>query len=258
VKADDDIRHRHGRARRDGLAWSCPGRLQRLRPLLGVALALLIGLAPRVAGADAPKPPPPRPVAFQWDGAKQNLYVNLAFRDAVDAEIQGKLGRGLPTTIVFTGAIYRPGAEQPLSTTAQTCRITWHVWDEVYLIEVVRPGSTRLERSLNLNGVLRRCAEVGGATPARWLLAGTSAQIPLGVPVFLRGKVQVNPISPDVLQKIRRWVSRPSGTGLAAPGDALFSTFTGLFLQRVGVAERELDILTAVQTPSVAPEPAAR
>jgi len=256
VKAVDDIRH--GRARRGGPLRPRPGGPPWPRSLVGVALAALIGIAPRAAGADARRPPPPRPVAFQWDSAKQNLYVSLAFRDAVDAEIQDKLGRGLPTTIVFTGAIYRPGAEQPLSTTAQTCRITWHVWDEVYLIEVVRPGSTRLERSLNLNGVLRRCAEVGGATPTRWLLAGTSAQIPLGVPVFLQGKVQVNPVSPDVLQKIRRWVSRPSGTGLAAPGDALFSTFTGLFLQRVGAAERELDILTVVQTPSVAPEAAAR
>ncbi len=223
------------------------------RFLVGVVLALLVGLGPRPARADAPKPPPPRPVAFQWDSAKQNLFVSLAFRDAVDAEIQGKLGRGLPTTIVFTGAIYRPGVEQPLSTTAQSCRITWHVWDEVYQIEVVRPGTTRLERSLNLNGVLRRCAEVGGSTAARWLLAGTSAQIPVGVPLYLQGKVQVNPVSPDVLQRIRRWVSRPSGTGIAAPGDALFSTFTGLFLQRVGAAERELEILTTVQTPAVAP-----
>ncbi|MBN2194535.1 MAG: hypothetical protein JW751_17085 [Polyangiaceae bacterium] len=181
--------------------------------------------------------------------------MSLAFRDAVSAQIQEKLGRGLPTTIVFTGAIFRPGVSQPLSTTAQTCRITWHVWDEVYLIEVVRPGSTRLERSLNVNGVLRRCAEVGGTTAARWLLAGTSSQIPPGVPIYLHGKVQVNPVSPDVLQRIRRWVSRPSGTGVAAPGDALFSTFTGLFLQRVGEAERELEILTNVLTPVIPPDP---
>jgi len=255
VKAGDELRSRSRRAGSRGRGrpcWAGPGRR---RSLAGVVLALLFALAPVPARADTPKPPPPRPVAFQWDSGKQNLYVSLAFRDAIDPEIQGKLGRGLPTTIVFTGAIYRPGAEQPVSTTAQTCRITWHVWDEVYQIEVVRPGSTRLERSLNLNGVLRRCAEVGGPTPARWLLAGTSPQVPVGVPLYLQGKVQVNPVSPDVLQKIRRWVSRPSGTGLAAPGDALFSTFTGLFLQRVGAAEREVDILTAVQTPAIAPPP---
>jgi hypothetical protein len=221
-----------------------------------VAAVLLLATAlPGAARADTPKPPPPRPVTFQWDAPKRNLYVNLAFRDAVDAQIRDKLGRGLPTTIVFTGALFRPGAAQPVSTTAQTCRITWHVWDEVYLIEVVRPGSTRLERSLTLNGVLRRCAEVGGSTPARWLLAGTNEQVPFGVPLYLRGKVLVNPVSPEVLQKIRRWVSRPSGTGVAAPGDALFSTFTGLFLQRVGDAERELEILTSVQTPILTPEP---
>lgn len=216
---------------------------------------VLLSLASWPARAEKPPPPVPRAVDFQWDQTRRNLYLGLSFRDVVDAGIREKLGRGLPTTIVFTGAIYRPGMAQPLSTTAQTCHITWHVWDEIYLMEIVRPGFTRTERSLTVGGVLRRCAEVGGTTPARSLLTGTSQQIPLAIPLYLRGKVLVNPVSPDVLQQIRRWVSRPSGTGTAAPGDALFSTFTGLFLQRVGTAERELELLTETRVPSVPPPP---
>ncbi len=66
----------------------------------------------------------------------------------------------------------------------------------------------------------------------------------------MTGKVQVNPVSQEVLQKLRRWVMRPSSTGTAAPGDALFSTFTGLFLQRVGDAERELRFVTVPAIPT--------
>ena len=62
--------------------------------------------------------------------------------------------------------------------------------------------------------------------------------------------MQVNPVSAEVLQRIKRWVSRPSGTSTAAPGDALFSTFTGLFLQRIGNAERELNFTTKSATPT--------
>jgi hypothetical protein len=95
---------------------------------------------------------------------------------------------------------------------------------------------------------MRRCAEV------HRLLTATRDQVPGAGPFVLKAKVQVNPVSDDVLQKIKRWVSRPTGTSTAAPGDALFSTFTGLFLQRVGEAERLLVFATKLIQPTVAPK----
>ncbi len=208
--------------------------------------------------AEKDKAPPRRDAQFQWGPGKKNVYVSVSFRDVIDARILNKLTRGLPTTIVLTAAIYRSGSEKPLSTTAQSCKITWHVWKEVYFVEITRPGGTRVEKTLTANGVLRRCAEVRSSRVQRLLLAGTSSQIPDGVPLFMEGKVQVNPVSPDVLSKIKRWVSRPTGTGTAAPGDALFSTFTGLFLQRIGQAERQLDFTTKVTLPLPPPPPPKR
>jgi hypothetical protein len=196
-------------------------------------------------GALAQEEPPPRDVAFEWNTGKTQLYLDVKFRDAVDAEIRRKLSRGLPTTIVLTAAIYRAGVRDPISTTAQTCKITWHVWDEVYLVELTRPGRSRITPTSTVAGVLRRCAEVVQ------LPAGTAEQIPFGVALYLKAKVHVNPVSAELLQKIKRWVSRPTSTGTAAPGDALFSTFTGLFLQRVGDAERELKFSSKLVLPTV-------
>jgi hypothetical protein len=198
------------------------------------------------------KAPPPRAAHFEWDSSRRLLYVGVSFRDVIDPNIRRKLRRGLPTTIVLTGAIYQPGQPQPVATTAQTCKITWHVWKEMYLIEITRPGFHRLEKTLTLNGVLRRCAEIRSPNVSRLLLAANSSQVSVGVPVYMQAKVQVNPLSEEVLQKIKRWVSRPTGTATAAPGDALFSTFTGLFLQRIGVAERELQFTTHTVVPTVA------
>ena len=187
-----------------------------------------------------------RDVSFEWDADAKLLYLSVSYRDVVDPELQAKLSRGLPTTIVLTAAVYRGGVSQPLSTTAQTCKVTWHVWEEAYQVEITRPGASQQTRwTTTVEGVLRRCAE------ARRLLAGTAAQIPLGTPLFCAAKVQVNPLSPELLQQIKRWVMRPSGTGTAAPSDALFSTFTGLFLQRIGEAERELKFNSKPTLPSV-------
>jgi hypothetical protein len=212
---------------------------------LGLAVVLLLAL-PAAAYAQA-KAVPTRDVLFEWDAEAKLLYLSTGFREVIDPELQAKLSRGLPTTIVLTAAIYRAGAgsAQPLSTTAHTCKVTWHVWEEAYRVEITRPGGSQVRWTTTVEGVLRRCAEV------RRLLAGTAQQIPVNTPLFCSAKVQVNPLSPEVMQKLKLWVLRPSGTGTAAPSDALFSTFTGLFLQRVGEAERELKFNSRTLLPSV-------
>lgn len=215
------------------------GRALRLAALVAAVLWVLARPTPALAD-DAPEP---RTASFEWDAARRELFVSLSFRDVVDDEIRRKLSRGLPTTIVFTGTLYRRGAKQPVSTTVQTCKITWHVWDEAYRLEVTRPDGARTRWTTTIEGVLRRCAEVTR------LLVATNKDVAVGSPVFLRARVDVNPLSPEVLDKIKLWVNRPSRTGTAAPGDALFSTFSGLFMQRVGEAERLLELVTFEMVP---------
>lgn len=212
-------------------------------------LPLAFFLAPKPLLAQEDKEPPARDARYTWNPAKTALYVDVSYRDVVDPEIRKKLSRGLPTTIVLTATIHKAGAKDPIATTAQTCKITWHVWDEVYLVEITRPGGTRSSAAISVDGVIRRCAE------SRRLLAATGEQVSAGIAVYMSARVQVNPVSPEILQKIKRWVSRPTGTGTAAPGDALFSTFTGLFLQRIGEAERELKFTTKSAVPSVEKPP---
>ena len=132
--------------------------------------------------------------------------------------------------------------------------MTFHVWDEVYVIERMRPGRTDVRARLAPEGVLKHCTDI---TPQNRLLAGNSSEVLVGAPLRLEANVQVNPVDPDLLDKIKRWVSRPSGTGTASPGDALFSTFTGLFLQRIGQAERDLQFTTSFVQPRLRkPRPA--
>jgi hypothetical protein len=211
--------------------------------LLGALAVLALLVARNPAEAQQARPEEPvREAAFEWDTDLRVLFMNIAFREIIDAKIQEKLRRGLPTTIVLTATVFRSSGE-PLSTTAQTCKVTWHVWEEAYRVEVTRPGSSQVRWTTTIEGVLRRCAEV------RRLLAGDDTQIPENVALYASGKIQVNPISAEVLKKIQRWVMRPASTGTAAPGDALFSTFTGLFLQRVGDAERQVKFVTRAAVP---------
>jgi hypothetical protein len=224
--------------------------LQRSASSWLLIVAFLVSWASaRAQTAETSRTLPPRRADFTWDSsAQRRLYMSVGFRDAVDTSIRQKLTRGLPTTIVMAASIYVVGRTSPVATTAQSCKIVWHVWEEAYRLEIHRPGERPQPTwTTTMEGVLRRCAE------ANRLLAGARDQIPLGRPIYAVGQVQVNPISADVLAKIKRWVSRPSGTSTAAPGDALFSTFTGLFLQRIGHAERHVKFQTLSSVPTVPP-----
>lgn len=223
------------------------GVLRRWVAVLTVALVSLIAVGAQAQSQGA-KPSPPRDAQLTWDADQTRVLASVSFRDVANAAIRRKLSRGLPTTIVLTATVHRAGSPKVLSTTAQTCRITWLVWDEYYKIEITRPGRSRVEKTVKVEGVLRRCAE------ARNLMIGTKDQLPTGAPLYLRSRVLVNPISDAVVKKIKRWVNRTSGTSTAGPSDALFSTFTNLFLRRIGRAERELLFTTKPVRPTVPPK----
>ncbi len=219
----------------------------RYRRVLGawLALALLsLGLARSARSQEAP-PAPPREARFEWDATRRWLFVTVSFRDVADAALLRKLTLGLPTTIILTGLLYAQDSDQPLASTLQNCKITWHVWEEMYRVEVNRPDQQSVMRhwSPTVNGVLRRCAQT------ERLLIAQQGQVQDDRPLILRGKVLVNPVSPELLQKIQSWISRPSNTAAASPGSILFSTFTGLFMTRIGEAERVLEFSTRPTLP---------
>ena len=206
----------------------------------------LLGMLARVALAQEASPSgAPREARFEWDATRRWLFVTLSFRDVADAAVLRKLTLGLPTTIILTGLLYTQGSEQPVASTLQNCKITWHVWEEMYRIEVNRPDQQAVLRhwSPTLNGVLRRCAQL------ERLLVAHSGQVLDERPLVLRAKVLVNPVSPELLSKIQSWISRPSNTAAASPGSILFSTFTGLFMTRIGEAERVLEFSTRPVVP---------
>ena len=199
-------------------------------------LVALLLLAPSTAHADDPLPVRQASLAFD---EKQTLRVTVGYRDVVDAGTVAKLMGGLPTTIVMRAYVFRESGGAALAAAFKTCRVIFDLWDEVYRIEISQTGgSDVVTASPTLEGVLRRCGE------ADRLAAIGRNVLPAGTSYYLAGIVEVNPVSPDMLERIKRWVSRPSGTSTSAPGDALFGSFVGLFVARIGVADRQIAFRT--------------
>jgi hypothetical protein len=216
--------------------------VNRLRAgLLGTIIALATMV--RAARALAQDAPVRKQAAFAWDD-RQLLRVSVGYRDVFDPSTSAKLAGGLPTTIVMRAYLFRESGGDALAATYKSCRVIFDLWDEVYKIEISQTGAPdSFTVSPSLEGVLRRCAEVDKLPVVhRSLLTGTDRY-------YLAGIVEINPVSPDVLDRIKRWVSRPSGGTTAAPGDALFGSFVGLFVARIGTADRQLSFRTQLVVP---------
>ena len=198
--------------------------------------------------------PPQSPAALPERRAlvvaeKGVVKLTLGFRDVVDAEIEKKLESGLPTVVTMRGYLFRESGGDPVALTAKSCRIVYDLWDEVFHIQLVQPGGATAAVAVNVEGVLRNCCE------ARRLPLVDRALLAAGARYFVATLVEVNPVSQEMLDRIKRWVTRPNGASAIGPGDSLFGSFVGLFVARIGDADRKLAFRTQAFLPPEEPPP---
>ncbi len=237
--------------------------MRRASRLLLAAWLFVAAIAPpSIARADEPAGAPAKPSTlperqanFAWvkvaapGGApvKTVLHASFSFRDAADAHILAKLSSGLPTVVAMRAYVIPQGQTEPVALAVRSCRVVYDLWDEVYRIKITSPvaGGTGSERDIaavSTDGVLRQCFE------ARDLPIVDKALLK-PVPHFLGVIVEVNPISPQMLEQMRRWVSRPTGSTGIGPSDALFGSFVGLFVRQIGTSDKTLKFRTEPVTP---------
>ena len=168
--------------------------------------------------------------------------MTVGWRDAVDGRIRGQLASGLPTVIAMRAYVFPTSSTEPISLSVKTCRVVFDLWDEVFRIDLRQGGQRRDTVAVNVEGVLRRCGEASSMPIVQLKDLKPTERYFVGL------LVEVNPVSKETLERIRRWVALPKGAGAVGPGDSLFGSFVGLFVTHVPAADRTL----AFRTPSFA------
>ncbi|WP_437288599.1 hypothetical protein [Sorangium sp. So ce406] len=195
----------------------------------------------------APAALPTRAASLTLD--RTIVQLTVSFRDVVDGEISKKLLSGLPTVITMRGYLFHESGGTPLALAAKSCRVVYDLWDEVFRIQLVQAGGQSSTVAVNVEGVLRNCAE------ARRLPLAERSLLRDGSRYFVAVLVEVNPMSAEMLDRIKRWVTRPPGSTAIGPGDSLFGSFVGLFVTRIGNADRKLAFRTQPFLPPAPPPP---
>lgn len=215
-------------------------------------LVVLTTLAPARALAQAASVPTnpaqlsSRQATFSWETQEKGpdlLMASFSYVDVLDSAFRAKLSNGLPHVVVMRAYFWREGESEPVALAARTCRITYDLWEELYRLKITGPGGERDTAVFNVNGVLRQCFEVSK------LRVSDRTLVTAGKPHFLGVIVEVNPVNAQMVEQMRKWVTRPAGSTGIAPGDALFGSFVGLFVRSMGKAERTLLFRTQSFTP---------
>ncbi len=196
-----------------------------------VALALALALAGSAVAAaqDVPE----RRVGVDWRGGAPRVHFSAV--DLVDASVRRKLASGLPQSLVMRVFAYRTSGA-PVAVTARQCRVTFDLWEEVYRVEY-RDADADVDESYDdVQQVLQRClVSERSAVGSPRDYAGLASEN-----VYFAVLIELNPLSPDTVRRLRRWLSRPAGGGRIG-GEAFFGSFVSLFVNRqIGSAERSL------------------
>jgi len=222
--------------------------VSRCRHGVAVSATLLAGLlstgeARAQSSPNAPSAPRKLPRrAATFESYRGWVTMSVAWRDVINSRIRAKLLSGLPTMIAARAYVFPQGGQQPIALSAKTCRIVFDLWDEVFRIDLRQGGRRRRTVAVNVEGVMRHCSE------SRRLPIARVASLP-GDRYFVGILVEVNPISRQMLDRIKRWVALPKGAGAVGPGDSLFGSFVGLFVTNVPASDQTLSFRTQRFTP---------
>jgi hypothetical protein len=146
-----------------------------------------------------------------------------------------KLQSGLPQTVTTRVYAYAENSREPLTVTALTCRVVYDLWDGTYRIERQTEKTDRTLSAKTTDGVVQQCLEIQSLT----LGEAAAYQREHGRYIYFGVVVELNPLSQDTVQRIRRWLAQPSGSELE--GNAFFGSFVSIFVGRkLGSAEKTL------------------
>lgn len=192
------------------------------------AVVLLSALLPATAAAQQVGT---RQMGVSWSNRVPRVHFSAV--DLADRAVRRKLESGLPQTLAMR--VYAYGSQgQALGVTARSCRVTYDLWEEVYRIEVADAAGDRSDTVSDLDAVLERCL-VADRVPV-----GRASDYAGVGRVYFAVLIELNPLSPDTVHRLRRWLARPAGGGRVG-GEAFFGSFVSLFVnRRIGSAERTL------------------
>jgi len=168
------------------------------------------------------------------------LAISVGVPDIIQPSAAQHLTSGFATRVLIRVALFREGTREAVATTYRLADIVYDLWEEKF----------RVQRSDARGVVDQRDAATAqeaislAADLIQFPVADLDVMIP-GVSYRLSFSTDLNPLSPAVVQELRRWLARPQGQGRLAPGDSFFGSFVSIFVNpHIEDSERRIQFLS--------------
>jgi hypothetical protein len=181
---------------------------------LSIAVLVLLALPAR-AESDAPEL---QRMRFIERG--NNLTVTTKINKLFDTTAYNALKSGFITTVVVQTWVYPKNSTNPVAWTRERRTAVYDPWDEVYTVRLCdqcKPVKVRYQSE-----AYKLLTEVTDVPIA------DLADLPFEDIYYLAMRVDLNPVSPETLTEVRRWLSQGTGGGMDR-GGSFFGSFGSVF-----------------------------
>ena len=210
-------------------------RLPGLAAFIGIGLVLWTLLFPAAITAD-------KKITVRRVGLTQinrQLLVSFSFQDAFPPAIRKQLTSGLKTSLLVQLFLEQQGNKMPIAYWARTVEVTYDLWEEKFIIAREDNTGKRRATAASTEHAVKLAAEILNVH-----LLDTS-NLPAGV-YRIRAKIETNPVSKEMLEKIRSWLVKSQSKNTSSPAPSnYFGSFVGALVdRRISEADHTIDFVS--------------
>lgn len=200
-------------------------------------MALLAVLAVALPAAAAVPPTRQTGLHFPKDGW---LRISVGVQDIIPPGYGERLTSGFATSVLIRVAVFRADGGAPVAQAFRHSQIVYDLWEEKFRVTQLDGGGA--PRDLPASGLPEALAL---ATTLVMFPVAEVGRLEAGVAYRLSFRADLNPLNPDAVAEVRRWLVRPPAQGRLGPGDTFFGSFVSIFVNpNIEDSERRIEFLS--------------
>ncbi len=173
-----------------------------------------------------------------------HLAVSVGAQDLFGPADGERLRSGFTSRVNIRAEVYQVGQPAPVAQTWRRAEIVYDLWTERFRVTVENRQSPR-----QVQEVGTAAQAIALATTLVKVVVADLKQLQPGQRYRLDFRADLNPITREYVDEVRRWLAQPLGRGRSAAGDGFFGWFVGIFVHpTIDDSERRLRFSSAVFT----------
>ena len=163
------------------------------------------------------------------------LLVSFTIPGLFDDASRERLNSGFWNRVVVRMTTRRVGSGDPVSLAVRVCRVRYELWEEFYEVQIEDHTGRSNQRVATADEAIALCTSLQRFPVASLAALGERTH-------YLEVVAELNPVSEELLESIRRWLRSPQGGRRPVdPGDSFFGSVVSIFINtQIGNADRRV------------------